>query len=599
MPKSRIPPEPEPPQEVVTETEPVATTPECAESAPPVNEETVLRDEILEELVRESDVWEFLDELRQRELPQEERHVYYGQFVSMVSRRPQAEQDALINAGQSLWHYRSETVRRDIDALRATSAEQTEIAPCAACPEFLAEIVYDQGTNRIRYAVYDVESGVIRLDDRVQIGSTIYMPPQSARSRSVNPLNPVAVLKLPTRAAEYGDDAELTARVEAYLDEYFRFTTDAWHHTASAYVFQTWVYDVFDSVSYFRSRGVSGSGKTTLITAMGHICFRPYFAAGATSASPIFRTLDRYHPTLVLDEADFRGNSDLSAEITKILNIGYQRIYSAQRSEPNAAGKDFDVHPFDVYCPKVFAMRRPFPDEATEDRCLTYISPKLATDPGKPLDFDDQARAEALALRNQLLLWRFRRYHALKQLYQETGREPQWRIPSVPSRIAQVLRPLRMLATLTEDRAMDAHWLEQARRLAADSSERHRTSPEGRLVGILIQKRHDRHWPVRDITAAFNEGQPVREHLSPQAVGHLLRTLLGYRSTEFGHENTTVYRVDVTKLAELAATHGGQTIPDDRSIETAGQLHKTAIPPSRKTAIPPLTLVKRAKCAIP
>jgi len=52
--------------------------------------------------------------------------------------------------------------------------------------------------------------------------------------------------------------------------------------------------------------------------------YKPFFASGASTVSPIFHTLDAFRGTLVVDEGDFRF-SDEKAEIVKILNNGNVR----------------------------------------------------------------------------------------------------------------------------------------------------------------------------------------------------------------------------------------------------------------------------------
>ena len=77
------------------------------------------------------------------------------------------------------------------------------------------------------------------------------------------------------------------------------------------------------SMSYriFVLRGDYGSGKTRALLTIGSLCYKGFFASGASTVSPIFHTLDAFRGTLIFDEADFRF-SDERAEIVKILNNG-------------------------------------------------------------------------------------------------------------------------------------------------------------------------------------------------------------------------------------------------------------------------------------
>ena len=68
----------------------------------------------------------------------------------------------------------------------------------------------------------------------------------------------------------------------------------------------------------------NGSRKTRALIALGSVAYKGFFASGASTVSPIFRTLDSFGGTLVLDEADLRF-SDKTADLVKILNNGTVR----------------------------------------------------------------------------------------------------------------------------------------------------------------------------------------------------------------------------------------------------------------------------------
>jgi hypothetical protein len=65
---------------------------------------------------------------------------------------------------------------------------------------------------------------------------------------------------------------------------------------------------------------------------IGSLCYKPIFASGASTVSPIFRILDSFHGTLIVDEGDFRF-SDEKAEVVKILNNGNVKGFPVLRSE--------------------------------------------------------------------------------------------------------------------------------------------------------------------------------------------------------------------------------------------------------------------------
>ncbi len=122
--------------------------------------------------------------------------------------------------------------------------------------------------------------------------------------------------------------AEIRVFIHAHVDVSPLFET-----IASYYVLFSWLYDCFNELPYLRVRGDTGSGKgLDVFRPSVSVCYKPIFASGASTVSPIFRILDSFQGTLIIDEADFRA-SDEKAEITKILNNGNARGFpgAAQR----------------------------------------------------------------------------------------------------------------------------------------------------------------------------------------------------------------------------------------------------------------------------
>jgi hypothetical protein len=100
--------------------------------------------------------------------------------------------------------------------------------------------------------------------------------------------------------------------------------------------------------------------KTLLQTVLGRMCYRPLPASNA-SLSALFRAVELWKPTILIDEADtfFRDN----AELHGLVNAGYARTGFVLRSE--ASGDSFSPRMFLVYSAKSIAgigMERHLPD---------------------------------------------------------------------------------------------------------------------------------------------------------------------------------------------------------------------------------------------
>jgi len=240
-----------------------------------------------------------------------------------------------------------------------------------------------------------------------QIGMTDYLDIDGVRYRPISPTNRVlteGVILFPSAIGEKRSLRELVRWVQRVIRKYV--DVDVFYETLAAYyVLFSWLYDSFNTVPYLRMLGDAGTGKSRFIQVVGALCYRPTFITGAATTSPIFRILDRYRGTLILDEADYR-NSDERTDIIKILNTGYQRVQGVVlRSGDKNSG--FEPEVFVVYGPKVIATRKRFSDWALESRCLTYETggPTTRTDIpiDLPLDFWTQ---ETLQIRNALLRYR-------------------------------------------------------------------------------------------------------------------------------------------------------------------------------------------------
>jgi hypothetical protein len=180
--------------------------------------------------------------------------------------------------------------------------------------------------------IYDAQTHTATLVVRHSDGSLELVPQDS----EVDSLVRRELVLLP---GEVGASASLPA----LLDEVAGFVhtyvdLDPQHErVAAAYVLMTWVYDAFSAVPYLHALGPIGTGKTRFLLTVGSLCYRAILAGGAVSPAAIFRAVDRYSGTLIIDESDFKL-AGIWAEILKILNSGYHRGLPALRAESGGGG---------------------------------------------------------------------------------------------------------------------------------------------------------------------------------------------------------------------------------------------------------------------
>ena len=239
--------------------------------------------------------------------------------------------------------------------------------------------------------------------------------------------------------SDYDSTDALIEDIRQYLHRYVDLTQD-FEMIATYYVLLTWVYDAFNEVPYLRFQGEYGSGKSRALLVLGAICYKTVFASGASTISPIFHILDSYRGTLVFDETDFRY-SDERADIVKILNNGNIKGFPVLRSMLSAK-KEFEPQAFNVFGPKIVAMREAFEDDALESRFITERMGDRTLRADIPINLDDSYQKEAAALRNKLLMYRFQNRNSIEmQVWQEGS--------DISPRTQQIIRPL--LAVITDE----------------------------------------------------------------------------------------------------------------------------------------------------
>ena len=124
-----------------------------------------------------------------------------------------------------------------------------------------------------------------------------------------------------------------------------------------------WTFDAFGiSPRLALQSPEKGSGKSTLLDLVSMLVPRPLLAS-SVSAAAIFRTVERFKPCLLLDEADqwMSGDDDRLG----ILNAGHRRGAPAVR----CVGDDAEPRAFDVFAPVALASIGRLP-ATLQDRAL-------------------------------------------------------------------------------------------------------------------------------------------------------------------------------------------------------------------------------------
>jgi hypothetical protein len=281
---------------------------------------------------------------------------------------------------------------------------------------------------------------------------------------------------------------------------------------------------------------------------VGSICYKPIFASGASTVSPLFRILDSFRGTLIIDECDFRM-SDERAEVVKILNNGNSKGFPVLRSEV-VNKREFDPRAYNVFGPKLVATRGYFDDRALESRFLTEEMGQSPLRENIPINLSVVYKAEALHIRNKLLLFRLQNLGKRKTVDSLVDKTIEPRLNQIFVPLLSIIEDnqarsdLRELArrynreTIT-DRGMDmeAQVLETIRDLKA-------TSADGK---VLVKEVAD--W------FADKHGDEYDKKVTAKWIGKIIGKKLGLK-TERIRDGYILAATEKSKLKRLYEKYG-------------------------------------------
>jgi len=355
------------------------------------------------------------------------------------------------------------------------------------------------------------------------------------------------VVLFPSEAAPYETEQALVAEIRQFIHRYVD-VSPLFEEIASYYVLFTWVYDAFNELPYLRLRGDTGTGKTRFLLTAGSLCYKPIYASGASTVSPLFRILDSVRGTLIIDEGDFRF-SDEKAEIVKILNNGNARGFPVLRSEAINA-REFSPRAYAVFGPKLVSTRGFFQDRALESRCITEETGSQRLRDDIPLNLTDQYQREALTIRNKLLMFRFRNFgkRAVDASLVDRSIEP---------RLAQIFVPLMSVIEDAEARkALREVAQEYNRELVADRG----MDLEAQVLEVIQDLRESPYAngiSIKEVAERVSEryGDDFERKVTPHWIGHVVRRRLGLK-TEKRHGSYMIAATEGSKLTRLFEKYG-------------------------------------------
>jgi len=432
--------------------------------------------------------------------------------------------------------------------------------------EKMVEMIFQEKQDKTQLAVF--KEGSWEYRSNLQADNKIVLLPYPADYNLIKN----KVILFPSEVGEYKSETDLLNEIRSFI-HYYLDIDEFFEKIASYYVLFTWAYEKFNELPYLRALGDYGCGKSRFLQVIGSICYKPIFAGGATTTSPIFRILNDFRGTLILDEADFRW-SDATSDIIKILNCGFAKGFPVLRSEGR---NKFEVKSFNVFGPKIIATRGKFKDMALESRFLVKEMDMKNIRKDIPLNLPDSFYEEAKKIRNQLLRWRFLNYgkkHIKTGLIDRT----------LEPRLNQIITPL--LSVIEEKNMIEdlkSFIKNYNQQLIFDRG----TGLDGQVLEEILKINQEyilSEITMKEIANNFNvEIENPKEKISPRKIGWIVRERLklktertrrGYVLSEINKERLEILKKkygikeELLKRSEYANI---ENIKEDMSMDDEGK----------------------------
>lgn len=330
---------------------------------------------------------------------------------------------------------------------------------------YLLEMTYEKQTGKAKFAYAHIwlpplnanGSGKVRREistaNFLDINGKRYVPMIDDNIR-------YGTVRLPSALGKKKSTRELLGEIRLFISRYFLLDNDIHQIQAALYALFTWVYDSFPYLPYLRARGAPGTGKSELMLLVGRVSYRMMTTAGLTTIAGFKGMAHIYSGTLMIDEVDsLAGNKEDRGELRALLNVRAMKEQARIVTMVDVLKAD-GTHTFrpattNVFGPTLLTMYGAFKDPATESRCLTFDLFKrdvieLTRKGIEPGVIPPSLEIEADLLRNDLLYWRLDTWRPRIEA------DPKIKLTDarVSARMNQVMRPLKVLAHMQDDKEL-------------------------------------------------------------------------------------------------------------------------------------------------
>jgi len=368
------------------------------------------------------------------------------------------------------------------------SAELPKVAyvpkPTVVTNEFIAEMFWNR-QDPPEYLIYNFESDTFTRQNEIDLGEVdakgrriIYVPPFNDALKKGLVIVPSGITETTFREVfeeidQFAASAYDPCGQEALVKLLTRIAVGSWF--LDRFVADT-MFDVAGAGKFapiLPIRGPSQSGKNRLAFVLRLLSYRPYFEMSTYRIPSLYRPLDLWQGTLVLDEADFANTTEKS-ELVHFLNCRATGTPLSRQNPKNPKQTDT----FSNFGLTIVTQRRPFDDNATESRAIPYYSE--TSDKKLPVIETDEMLKKGLELQNKLLYLRMKFYR------QVTISKDAWVNDLNDHRLVASLLPL--LALSKHEPSLKETITDTAKEVERAKIEEKANSMDGIIINYLWEK---------------------------------------------------------------------------------------------------------------
>jgi hypothetical protein len=438
------------------------------------------------------------------------------------------------------------------------------------------DVIFEQ-TSKDSYLVYG------RIEGKFLICNDVWR----SYSRDDTEYIPLRRLPWPTAYLPSDESEErLFNEIRQFFLDHLDVANESLYDVYSCFVMASWRLEDFTVVPYLFFLGPMSSGKTRALECFHRLCYRSIMATSMSAAS-LFRALEAWHPTLLLDETEIYNRENM-VEVLALLNSGYRKGQYAIRVEKVEQGS-LQIAMFDTFGFKVLA--------GTEELAATLQSRCIITSMSKAVRqirlFVDEEKAQEL--RDKLLMYRFKKL----------GKNLESLEPEGLSQNARVIELFISLIQVAPTPEIRQRLLACLKGIARTQLEEEQVGIEARVFDAVQkcqEQVEDGKLTTATVAGTFNEGLAEKEQATVRLIGRKLRAL-GFERCRVGKKGQAGLHwdsklVDRLRMRYRLPTPEVPSVTSETSV-TSATTDKTIQEPVSKAEVTEQTEVTEVKSETP